>query len=151
MGFFKSIGKAFKRMGRGLGRAAKGAAKFAQSPVSKLLVNVGASFVTGGMGGLLSKGLGLLGQLGGGKLATVFSGFATRFLGSAQSFISKSGLGGIAQFLRGTGSSKDMLSMAKDIFLVRQSAPQTDAGTRQIIQHNLLHLFAHRQAQFLAE
>jgi hypothetical protein len=151
MEWFKSIGNAFKSIGQSLGKVSKGVAKFAESPFGKLLVNVGLSFVTGGAGGLLSKGLGMLSKLGGAKLTGVFSGFATKFLGGAQGFLSKSGLGGIAQFLKGAGSTRELLSMAKDIFLSRQRAPQMDGSTRQIIQHNLLQLFAKRQAQLFGQ
>ncbi len=151
MGLLKGIGKAFKSIGQSLGVMAKGVAKFADSPFGKLLVNVGLSFVTGGTGGPLSKGLGMLRKLGGARLTIVFSGFAARFLRGAQSFLSRSGLGGIAHFLKGADSSRELLSMARDIFLSRQQAPQMDGATRQIIQHNLLHLFAHRQAQLLGQ
>jgi hypothetical protein len=141
------IGKIFKKIGQGIGKLAKGVMKFAQSPFGKLLINVGLSFVTGGMGGLLTKGLGILSKVGGGNLLSTFGGLASKFLGPAQSFLSKSGLGAVVDFAKKATGSSDLLSMATDIFKARQKAPQTDPTTNQIVQHNLTQTFAQRQAQ----
>jgi hypothetical protein len=147
MGLLKGVGKVFKGIGKGLGKVATGVTKFAKSPFGKMLINVGLSFVTGGTSNLLTQGLGMLGKMGGGKLLGAFGGFASKFLGPAQSFLSKSGLGGIAHFLQGAKDPSQLLSMAKDLLSARQKAPSTDNTTQQIIQSNLLELFAHRQAQ----
>ncbi len=149
MGLFKGIGKVVKGIGKGLGKVAKGVTKFAKSPFGKLLLNVGLSFVTGGVGGLLTKGLGALGNLGGGKLLSTFGGFASKFLGPAESLLSKSGLGGLASFVQKAGDTGDLLGMARDLFAARQRAPRTDLTTQQILQQNLMQLFAQRQAQLL--
>lgn len=85
------------------------------------------------------------------RLTSVFSGFAAVFLGGAQSFLSRAGLSGIANFLRCAGSTGELVSMSKDIFLARQREPLADAGTRQLIQQNLVQLFAKRQAQLVVE
>lgn len=152
MGFFKSIGKAFKKVGGALGKVAKGVVKFAKSPFGKLLLNVGLTFLTGGTGGLLAKGLSMLGGAGKiGSMLGTFSGFASKFLGPVQSFLSKSGLGSIAGFLGKAGSPTDLLSMAKDLLAARQSAPKADPTSNQIVDHNLAQLFAWRQAQLLQQ
>jgi hypothetical protein len=125
---------------------AQGLARFSQSPFGKLLVNVELSSVTGGASGQLSRGLGILGQQGGGKLLGAFKGFASRYLGPVQSFLSKPGLWGIAGFITSAANPGQLLSMARVLFGTRQKAPAPDASTRHLIQHNLMQLFAHRHA-----
>jgi hypothetical protein len=148
MGF---LGGVFKSVAKGLGSIAKGIVKFAQSPFGKLLINVGLSFLTGGAGGLLAKGLSMLGGAGKiGSLLSTFSGVASKFLGPVQSFLSKTGLSTIAGFLGKTTNPSDLLSMATDLFKTRQSQPATDPTTDQIVQQNLMQLFAHQQAQQLS-
>ncbi|HYH97153.1 hypothetical protein [Hyalangium sp.] len=127
-----------------------GVVKFSQSPFGKLLVSVGLSSITGGPSRLLNQGLGRLGKLGGGKLLGAFKGFTSRFLGPVQSFLSKPGLWGIAGFLKSATLPEQLLPMARVLFGARQKAPTPDDTTRQLIQHNLVQLFAHRHAQ-LAE
>jgi hypothetical protein len=127
-----------------------GVAKFTRSPFGQLLVSVGLSSVSGGASSRLNQGLGRLGRLGGGKLLGAFKGFASRFLGPVQSFLSNPGLWGIAGFLRSARNPGHLLSMARVLFAARQRAPTPDDTTRQLIQHNLMQLFAHRHAQ-LAE
>jgi hypothetical protein len=143
MGF---IGKVFK----GIGKIASGVIKFAQSPFGKLLINVGLTFLTGGTGGILAKGLGMLGKVGNlGKMVGSFGGFASKFLGPVQSFLSKPGLSSIAGFVKNAGSSGDLLKMATDIFTARKKQPKPDVDTEQVVQHNLTQLFAKRQAEML--
>jgi hypothetical protein len=144
MGF---IGKVVKGIGKGLGSIAKGVMKFAQSPFGKLLINVGLGLLTGGTSSLLTSGLGMLAKGGLGSMLGSFGGFASKFLGTAQSFLSGSGLGSIGGFLKNATGSGDLLKMATDIFSSRQSKPATDSTTNQIIQNNLAQLFAQRQAQ----
>ena len=145
MGFLKGIVK-------GIGKIASGVMKFAQSPFGKLLINVGLTFLTGGTGGLLAKGLGMLGKLGNvGNLVGSFGGFASKFLGPVQSLISKSGLSGVAGFLKNTGGTSDLLKMATDILSARKSQPKPDEDTEAIAQHNLTQLFAKRQAELFAQ
>jgi hypothetical protein len=67
-----------------------------------------------------------------------------------QSFLSKTGLSTIAGFLGKTTNPSDLLSMATDLFKARQSQPATDPTTDQIVQQNLMQLFAHQQAQQLS-
>lgn len=145
MGFLKGIVK-------GIGKIASGVIKFAKSPFGQLLINVGLSLVTGGTGGLLAKGLGMLGKVGNlGKMVGSFSGFASKFLGPVQSFISKSGLSGIAGFLKNAGGTNDLLSMAGDILTSRKKQPKTDSDTEQVVKENLTQLFAKRQAELLQQ
>jgi hypothetical protein len=125
-------------------------AKFSQSPFGKLLVNMELSSVTGGTSGLLSKGLDILGSQGGGKLLGAFKGFASRFLGPVESFLSQAGLWGIAGFVKSASNPAQLLSMARVLFGARQKAPTLDDSTRHLIQHNLMQLFAHRHAQLAA-
>ena len=127
-----------------------GVAKFTQSPFGKLLVSARLSSVAGGASSRLNQGLGRLVNLGSGKLLGAFKGFASRFLGPVQSFLSKPGLWGIAGFLQCASHLDHLLSMARILFAARQRAPTPDDSTRQLIQHNLMQLFAHRHAQ-LAE
>lgn len=145
MGFLKKIVK-------GIGKVASGVIKFAKSPFGKLLINVGLTLLTGGTGGILAKGLGMLGNLGKvGQMVGSFSGFASKFLGPVQSFISKSGLSGVAGFLKNTGGTSDLLKMATDIFSARKSQPKPDVDTEAVVQHNLTQLFAKRQAELFAQ
>lgn len=142
------LGKVFK----GIGKIASGVIKFAKSPFGKLLINVGLTFLTGGTGGLLAKGLGMLGNLGKvGQMVSSFSGFASKFLGPVQSFISKSGLSGVAGFLKNSGGTSDLLKMATDIFSARKNQPKPDVDTESVVQHNLTQLFAKRQAELFAQ
>jgi hypothetical protein len=124
--------------------------RFSQSPFSKLLVNVGLSTVTGGANGLLSQGLGTLRKQGGGTLLGAFKSFSSRFLTPVQGMLSAPGLWGIASFLGSTSNSNQLLSMARVLFSIRQKAtPPRDEGTSFVIQHNLMQLFAHQQAQLV--
>ena len=142
------IGKVFKKVGSAIGKVAKGVVKFAQSPFGKLLINVGLTFLTGGAGGLLTKGLGMLGKLGGGNLLGTFGGLASKFLGPAQNLLSKTGLGSVLDFAKQATKSSDLLSMAQDLFKARQKNP-TDSTTNQIVSQNLQQIFAQRQAQLM--
>lgn len=148
MGF---LGKILKKVGSAVGGIVKGVVKFAKSPLGSLLLQVGLSVFTGGAGGLLAKGLSMLGGAGkiGGLLST-FSGVASKFLGPISSFVSKSGLGTIANFVTKATNSSDLLSMATDIFKSRQSQPATDPTTNDIVRENLMKLFAYQQAQQVA-
>jgi hypothetical protein len=113
-------------------------------------VNVGLSTVTGGANGLLSQGLGTLRKQGGGALLRAFKSFSSYFLTSVQGMLSAPGLWGIASFLGSTSNSNQLLSMARVLFSIRQKAtPPSDEGTSFVIQHNLMQLFAHQQAQLV--
>ena len=148
MGF---LGKIVKGIGKAVGGIVKGVVKFAKSPLGSLLIQVGLTALTGGTGGLLAKGLSLLGGAGkmGGLLST-FGGLASKFLGPVSSFVSNSGLGTIANFLGKAGNSSDLLSMASSLFSSRQSQPATDPTTNSIITQNLMQLFAQQQARMFA-
>ncbi|HVG57941.1 MAG TPA: hypothetical protein VNA24_05260 [Hyalangium sp.] len=123
--------------------------RISKSPFSKLLVNVGLSAVTGGANGLLSQGLGTLRKQGGGALLRTFKSFSSQFLTPVQGMLSSPGLWGIASFLGCTSNSNQLLSMARVLFSIRQKAPPPDEGTAFVVQHNLLQLFAHHQAQLV--
>lgn len=147
MGFFSKI---VKGIGKAVGSIAKGVVKFAKSPLGSLLINVGLSMVTGGVGGLLAKGLTMLPKLAqAGNLLGTFAGVASKFLGPVQSFMSSSGLSTIAGFLGKAGNTGDLLSMATDLFKARQQAPATDPTTNSIASTNLAQLFAQAQARQL--
>jgi hypothetical protein len=147
MGFLKKV---FKGIGKAVGSIAKGIVKFAKSPLGSLLINVGLSMITGGVGGLLAKGLTMLPKLAqAGNLLGTFAGVASKFLGPVQSFMSSSGLSTIAGFLGKAGNTGDLLSMATDLFKARQKAPPTDPTTDAVARENLARLFAQAQAQQL--
>lgn len=148
MGF---LGKVVKSIGHAVGSIAKGVVKFAKSPIGGLLINVGLTVLTGGTGGLLAKGLSMLGGLGGGGgLLSTAAGFASKFLGPVSSLVSKSGLSSVAGFLGKMGNTSDLLSFAKNIFSARSQEPQQpDQTTQDILNTNLQQLFAQRQAQLL--
>lgn len=152
MGF---LGKIMKGIGNAVSGIAKGIVKFAKSPLGQLAINIGLSLVTGGVGGLLSKGLGMLGGgglgglLSGGGLGQVFSGFASKFLGSAGSLLSGGGLSSVWNFAKQAMGSGDLLSMVKSLATARQNGPQADATTNQMVDQNLLQLMAYRHAQLL--
>lgn len=147
MGF--KIGKVFKKIGKGIGKVAKGIVKFAKSPLGGMVMKLGLSLITGGTGGLLSKGLGLLGKLGSSKLLKTFMGFAQKFLGPATNLLSKGGLKGLSGFLKQAASTKDLLGMARILVGARRHAPPMDPTTEQMVRENLLQLFAHRHASVL--
>lgn len=149
MGF--KIGKLFKGIGKGLGKVAKGIAKFAKSPLGKVVMQLGMSLITGGTSGLLSKGLGLLGKLGKGKLLGVFSGFAQKFLGPTTNLLSKPGLRGLVGFVKQAASSKDLLGLATGLMSVRRHSRPMDPTTEQMAKENLLQVFAHRHASLLRQ
>ncbi len=148
MGF---LGKIVKSIGHAVGNIAKGVVKFAKSPLGQVLMNVGLTMLTGGTGGLLAKGLSMLGGLGsGGSLLGTFAGFASKFLGPVSSLVSGSGLSSIAGFLGKMGNTSDLLSMAQSLFSARSQQPQQpDSTTQDILNTNLQQLFAWRQAQQL--
>ena len=147
MGF---LGKVFKVIGKVVSKVAKGVVKFAKSPLGSLLINVGLSLVTGGVGGLLAKGLTMVPKLGQvGNLLSSFAGVASKFLGPVQSFMSNSDLSTIAGFLGKATNTSDLLSMATDLFKARQQAPATDPTTNQVASLNLSQLFAQAQARQL--
>jgi len=152
MGLLKGIGKAFKKVGSALGKVAKGVVKFAKSPIGKLLINVGLTVLTGGTGGLIAKGLSMLGNVGKiGSMISSFGGVASKFLGTAQSLLSNTGLGTLGNFLGKASNMGDLVSMAKDMFTARQAAPKADATTEAAAQENLLRMFAQQQAQLLLQ
>jgi len=159
MGLFSGITKAFSSVTDGLGGLVKGIGDFAKSPFGKMLINVGLSFLTGGTGGILSTALGALGgggglggllggAAGGGGLSNIFQGFAEKFLGGATDLLSKDGLSSVAGFLSKAGGSGDLLSMAKSLLDAGQDA-QTDQGTGDIVQNNLVQLFAKKAAELV--
>ncbi|MBL9036967.1 MAG: hypothetical protein JNG84_00500 [Archangium sp.] len=148
MGFLKGIGKAFKAIGKGIGTVVKGVVKFAKSPIGKILIGVGLSLVTGGVGGIIAKGAAMVMKLGKvGKLVSTFAGFANKFLGPVQSFVSKSGVGFLGNFVKQAGSTNNLLKMATSLFSARAAQPATDPTTNQVVSHNLLQIFAQRQAE----
>ena len=79
-----------------------------------------------------------------------FGGFASKFLGPVESFLSKSGLSGISGFLGNAGGTSDLLKMATDIFSSRKAEETQDEDTEAVVEHNLTQLFAKRQAELFA-
>lgn len=145
MGF---LGKVFKGVGKLVGKVAKGVVKFAKSPLGKMLINVGLSFVTGGAGGLIAKAVGGLSKLG--NIGSMFSGVASKFLGSATSLLSKTGLSTVANFAKSATDSGGLLDVAKGLLSARKSTPaQPDPATTQIADSNVQQLVAYYQAQQL--
>ena len=147
MGFLKGIGKAFKSIGKAIGNVAKGVVKFAKSPLGQLAIQVGLSLVTGGVGGLVAKGAGLLTKLGSaGKLLSTFGGFASKFLGPAANLLSKAGLSGITGFLSKAVNSSDLLKMVQSLMTARSQAPATDQTTNAMANENISQVAASTQA-----
>jgi len=157
MGFlgkvFKGIGHAFSSIAKGIGNIAKGVLKFAQSPLGKLLIGVGLNFLTGGASGALSGLLGGLGGGAGGGLTSLFSGFASKFLGSATSLLSNSGLGGMVSFLGKATNSGDLLSMVGDLMNSRSNTaqPAVDSSVQGMANYNIGIMSAFQQSMQLFE
>ncbi len=183
MGFlgkvFKGIGHAISSVASGIGHAvgsiAKGVGKFLQSPIGKLVMNVGLGFLTGGassifsgilggglgnlLGGglanLLSGGVGNLLQgglgnlLGGGGLSNLFSGFASNFLSNPSSLLSGSGLSSLLGFGQNAQGSGGLLDMVGSLFKAQQSSPPQTDGSQEGAQINLQQMVAYLQAQQL--
>ena len=140
MGF---LGKVFKKIGGALKSVASGVMKFASSPLGKMLLNVGLGMLTGGASSLLT---GALGKIGG----QLFSGVASKFLGSATSLLSKTGLGTVVDFAKKATGSGDLLGMAQSLFKARSEQPkQPDPVTTSIADQNVQQLLAYQQAQQL--
>ena len=136
----------FKKIGGALESVAKGVLKFAESPLGKLLINVGLAFLTGGASSLLSGALG--GSLGG--LASQFGGVASNFLSSATSLLSKTGLSTVAEFAQNATSSGGLADIAKSLLTARNNQPnQPDPATTKIADSNVQQLLAYQQAQQL--
>jgi hypothetical protein len=91
----------------------------------------------------------MLGESGSSRVTKVFSSFAPQFLRGPGSFMGSAGLSGISHFLKAITSLVELQEMAQDICLAREHSPKGDVSTHQIIQHNLVQLFAQRHAQLL--
>jgi hypothetical protein len=147
MGF---IGKVFKGIAKGLGGIAKGILKFAKSPLGKLVMQVGLSLVTGGVGGIAAKLLsGPLMKIAGPLLSKVAGPLAQKFLGSAGSLLSGNGLGALSGLVSKAGNVGDLLGVAQNLMSARQTAPQTDPTTNQMANLNIAQLLAYQQAQMM--
>ncbi|MBX5484590.1 MAG: hypothetical protein IRZ16_22430 [Myxococcaceae bacterium] len=149
MGFLGGIGKAFKKIGSFVGKVASGVVKFAKSPLGQLLIGVGLSALTGGTGGILMKALGGVSKLG--NLGSIFSGFASRFLGPATNLLSKAGLQGLVGFAQKALNTGDLLSMVTSLMDARKANPQPDIdpSAQDIANYNLQLMMAWMQAQLL--
>jgi hypothetical protein len=149
MGFLSGIGKALKGIG---GKVLGAVSKFAGSKIGSILQG-GLKLFTGGVGGLIGKGLDMLKNSGiGSKLMDTFKGVASKFLGNASSMLSGSGLGTVGNFLQqmtGQGQqngSSNILDTFKNLIgnwlqpqqngqpSVAQSDPQTFAAAQQNAQ-----------------
>lgn len=149
MGF---IGKVFKGIAKGIGGIAKGVIKFAKSPLGKLVMNVGLSLVTGGVGGIAAKLLsGPLSKIAGGALSKVIGGVASKFLGNAGSLMSGNGLGALSGLVSKVGNMGDLLGVAKSLMSARQQQPPTDPTTDQMANLNVAQLLAWRQAMLMQQ
>ena len=174
-GIGHALGKVGGFLGHAIGSIASGVSKFLQSPIGKLVTQVGLAFLTGGassvfsgllggglssvlggglssmlggggLSGLLSGGLGNL--LGGSGLGNLVSGFASKFLSNPSSLLSGSGLGSVLGFLGNAQNSGGLLDMAKSIFGAQSSSPAVE-GAAQGAQLNMQQLTAFMQAQQL--
>ena len=174
-GIGHALGKVGSFIGHGIGSIAKGVGKFLQSPIGKLVTQVGLAFLTGGastmfsgllggglssmlggglssmlggggISGLLSGGLGNL--LGGSGLGNLVSGFASKFLSNPSSLLSGSGLSSVLGFLGNAQNSSGLLDMAKSIFGAQSSTPAVD-GAAAGAQINMQQMTAFMQAQQL--
>lgn len=149
MGF---IGGVFKGIAKGLGGIAKGVLKFAKSPLGKLVMQAGLSFLTGGVGGIAAKLLsGPLGKIGSSLLGKVGGPLIDKFLGSAGSLLSGNGLGALQGLVSKAGSAGDLLGLAQNLMGARQRAPQTDPTTNEMANLNAAQLMAYQQARLLQQ
>jgi hypothetical protein len=140
------IGKVFKGVGKAVGGLAKGVAKFAKSPLGKVLLGVGLTALTGGAGaGIFAKAL-VGSKLG--SLGTMFSGVASKFLGSAANLLSKAGLSTLGSFAKQALNSGDLLGMVKNLMTARANSPQqVDPTTNAAANYNIAQMMAFMQWQ----
>jgi hypothetical protein len=155
MGFLSSITKG---IGNFVSKAVSAVGKFAGSPIGKLLINVGLTVCTGGVGGLLGGlgssllggaggsllsglGGGLLSSLGGGQLQGLIGGLAQQFLPQAASLLSGSGAGIVGNLFKGLtgGDTGGILNMVKGLAGSIFSGSQ---ATQDVAQHNITEIAA---------
>lgn len=151
------MGSVVKGIGKAIGGVVKGVAKFASSPIGKTLLSVGAGLLTGGVGGIIGKGLSLLSKSGiGSKVMDVFKGVAGNFLNKASDMVSGSGIGTVGSFLQnlvgGGGGSGGILDTFKNLIgNWAQPTNQAEQATQQAAQENTQQLAAYYQAMALRE
>jgi hypothetical protein len=144
MGF---LGKIVGGIAKGIGSVVKGVVKFAKSPLGKLVMQVGLSLVTGGVGGIAAKLLsGPLMKIAGPLLGKVAGPLAEKFLGSAGSLLSGNGIGALTGLASKAGNVGDLLGIAKSLMSGRQQAPQVDPTTNEMANQNAAQILAWRQA-----
>lgn len=142
MGLFKGIGKVFKSVGGILGKVARGVMKFASSPLGKMLIGAGLTFLTGGAGGAM------LGKLMGGLKLGKLGGIASKFLGSAKSLLSKSGLQTAFNLFKQAKKPMDIFNSVKDLMSARKATPQpAEPAYQQVANYNVAQLAAYQQAR----
>ena len=146
MGF---LGGIVKKIGGFVGKIASGVLKFAQSPLGQMLIGVGLSAITGGTGGILMKALGGVSKLG--NLGSVFGGVASKFLGSATSLLSNTGLQTLTGFAQKALGSNDLLGMVTNLLDARKEnpQPQVDKSAQDMANYNIQQAMAYMQAQLL--
>jgi predicted lipid-binding transport protein (Tim44 family) len=136
-------------MGGALKAIGHAVSSIVKSPIFKGLVNLGLSYLTGGMSGLLTSGLSMLTGSKGGGLMSMFGGLAQKLLGGSSLF-SGGALGTIADFAKKATGTDDLLSMAKNLFKSASSdlskAPDT---LKQVASQNLSQIFAKQTASLL--
>lgn len=158
MGLFSSIGKIFKSVARSV-------VKFAKSPIGQMLLGVGLTACTGGVGGILAGlgsrflvgaggrllsglGGGLLRSLGGGQLQGLIGGLAQKFLPQAVDLLSGRGAGVMGNLFKGLngGDSGAILDVVKGFAgSIFRGSPET----QEVAQHNTIEMAAFTRARQL--
>jgi hypothetical protein len=158
MGLFSSIGKIVKNV-------VGSVVKFAQSPIGQMLLGVGLTVCTGGVGGILGGlgsrflagaggpllsglGDGLLRSLGGGQIQSLVGGLAQKFLPQAVDLLSGSGAGIMGNLFKGltSGDSGAILDLVKGFAgSIFSGSPET----QEVAQHNAIEMAAFTRARQL--
>ncbi len=133
-------------MGKVIGKVAGFVGKVIQNPIFQ----IGLSAVTGGMGGLLTKGISALAS---GSLGSVFSNVAKNFLPQIGSFLGGGANGILGNFLngaanQGSGGIADIFSRLVQGF-TQQPQQQLDQQSQQTAQQNIQQQAAYWLAQAL--
>ncbi|MFZ5470093.1 MAG: hypothetical protein ACOZIN_11715, partial [Myxococcota bacterium] len=137
MGFLKKI---VKGVSKGIKSIGKGLSKFVKSPLGKLLIAGGLTALTLGAAAPLLAGAGL----SFGSVGSMFTGFASKFMGPVTSLLSKTGLSSLGSWVKTAMNSSDLLEMAKGLFTARQQTPQpaVDPSAYQVANYNVSQLMA---------
>jgi hypothetical protein len=148
MGLFSKIGHALKG-------AVKGIAKFASSPIGKVLIGVGLGVLTGGVSSLFTGGLSsIAGGLG--NIGNVVKGLASSFFSNPMSMLSQGNLGSVGNILQSVVGSGGGTSGVSDVFQTLMGAMSGNQNTQdpvpqQASTENMQQMAAYYQAQAMQQ